>query len=159
MQAEREAELLRREARAEGERVIDGARADMRRLAGEIEALERSRRAYLAQLRAMVARQLAELEAIPEVLAPRPEPSLRDAGAGAGPDGAGASSAPATSPAPARPPDPSPDEAAASGPVRAEARTVLPPAPAPPVLPPTGTPDGTRHPAPTPAWLKTVPAE
>ena len=54
---------------AEGDRLIDGAKAEVRRLAGEIEGLERSRRAYLAQLRAMVARQLAELEAIPETTA------------------------------------------------------------------------------------------
>ena len=64
-QAEREAQLSLREAKAEGDRLIDAAKAEVRRLAGEIEALERSRRSYLAQLRALVARQLAELDAIP----------------------------------------------------------------------------------------------
>ncbi len=68
-QAEREAQLSLREAKAEGDRLVDAAKAEVRRLAGEIEALERSRRAYLAQLRSMVARQLAELEAIPETSA------------------------------------------------------------------------------------------
>ena len=65
-QAEREAQLSLREAKAEGDRLIDAAKSEVRRLAGEIEALERSRRAYLAQLRSMVARQLAELDAIRE---------------------------------------------------------------------------------------------
>ncbi len=64
-QAEREAQLVLREARAEGGRLVDAARAEIRRLAGEIESLERARRAYLAQLRALVARQLAEIDAIP----------------------------------------------------------------------------------------------
>jgi DivIVA domain-containing protein len=64
-QAEREAQLALREAKAEGDRLIDAAKAEVRRLASEIEGLERSRRAYLAQLRSMVARQLAEIDAIP----------------------------------------------------------------------------------------------
>jgi DivIVA domain-containing protein len=72
-QAEREAHLIRREATAEGERIVEAARAEIRRLAGEIEALERARRAHLAQLRGIVSRQLAELEAIPDV---RPSPSI-----------------------------------------------------------------------------------
>jgi cell division initiation protein len=64
-QAEREAQLALREAKAEGDRLIDAAKSEVRRLAGEIEGLERSRRAYLAQLRSLVARQLADLDAIP----------------------------------------------------------------------------------------------
>jgi cell division initiation protein len=72
-QAEREAGLALREAKAEGDRLIDAAKAEVRRLAGEIEALERSRRAYLAQLRSLVARQLAEIDAIPAQDATRPE--------------------------------------------------------------------------------------
>ncbi len=65
-QAEREAQLIRREAVADGERMVEVSRAEIRRLAGEIESLERSRRAHLAQLRGIVSRQLAELEAIPD---------------------------------------------------------------------------------------------
>jgi DivIVA domain-containing protein len=64
-QAEREAQLVLREAKAEGERLIEAARSEVRRLGSEIEGLERARRAYLAQFRDMVARQLAELDAIP----------------------------------------------------------------------------------------------
>ncbi len=71
-QAEREAQLIRREARAEGDRIIDDARVELRRIATEIEGLERARRAYLAQFRAMVARQLAELDAIPDLASARP---------------------------------------------------------------------------------------
>lgn len=65
-QAVREAQLLLREAQADGDRILDAAKGEVRRLMGEIEGLERARRAYLAQLRTMVARQLAELDAIPE---------------------------------------------------------------------------------------------
>jgi cell division initiation protein len=72
-QAEREAQLALREAKAEGDRLIDAAKSEVRRLASEIEGLERSRRAYLAQLRALVARQLAEIDAIPPHEATRPE--------------------------------------------------------------------------------------
>ena len=64
-QAEREAQLVLREAKAEGERLIEAARSEARRLGSEIEGLERARRAYLAQFRDMVSRQLAELDAIP----------------------------------------------------------------------------------------------
>jgi DivIVA domain-containing protein len=62
-QAERESQLILREARAEGERLIDAARAEIERLQREVEQLERSRRAYLAHLRTIVERQLAEIEA------------------------------------------------------------------------------------------------
>lgn len=78
-QAEREAQLALREAKAEGDRLIDAAKAEVRRLASEIEGLERSRRAYLAQLRSLVARQLADIDAIPvespNYAAPVPEVS------------------------------------------------------------------------------------
>ena len=65
-QAEREAQLILREARAEGERVAETMRAEARRLAGEVARLERSRRAYLAQLRRLIERQMADLEAAEE---------------------------------------------------------------------------------------------
>jgi cell division septum initiation protein DivIVA len=64
--AEREADLIIREARLEAERMVDGARADMARVQTEVNALERGRRVYLTQLRAMVERQLAELDAAAE---------------------------------------------------------------------------------------------
>ena len=62
-QAERESQLILREARAEGERLIDAARAEIERLQREVEQLERARRAYLSHLRTIVERQLAEIEA------------------------------------------------------------------------------------------------
>jgi DivIVA domain-containing protein len=62
-QAEREAQLILREARAEADRLLDGARAEIRRLEAELSALEKSRIAYIGQLRALVERQLAELNA------------------------------------------------------------------------------------------------
>lgn len=62
-QAEREGQLVIREARADAERLVDQARADVRQLESQLTQLERSRRAFVAQFRAMVERQLAELGA------------------------------------------------------------------------------------------------
>jgi DivIVA domain-containing protein len=61
-QADREAQLLMREARAQAERDLESIRAEARRLEDEIQGLVRARRAYLSQLRAMVERQLVEIE-------------------------------------------------------------------------------------------------
>ncbi len=62
-QSEREAQLLLREARADADRVIDEARAEVRRLHAECDALERTRRSYIAQMRALMSRQILELDA------------------------------------------------------------------------------------------------
>lgn len=62
-QADREAQLILREARAEGERVLEDIRGEIRRLQLDIDALGRARRGYLAQMRSMAERHLAELEA------------------------------------------------------------------------------------------------
>ena len=62
-QAEREAQLLLKEAQSEGERIVESARAEVRRMEAELDALDRSRRTYLAQMRALLARQLSEVEA------------------------------------------------------------------------------------------------
>ncbi len=137
-QADREAQLILREARAQGEHIIDEARIEMRRLAGEIEGLERARRAYLAQFRAMAARQLAELDAIPDLAAIRPNTA-----AGSPSITTGSSATPAPPPT--------------AGP--ATIAPVPPPPPPPPGTPPGNGADGPRNPAPTPAWLNSVPGE
>ena len=62
-QAEREAQLILREAQAQAESVMATAQADIRRVEDELAALERFRRSYLAQLRVFVERQLAEIAA------------------------------------------------------------------------------------------------
>jgi DivIVA domain-containing protein len=62
-QADREAQLVIREAKAEGEKIIESARAEVRAVTGEMDALLRTRRAFLAQLRMTVQRQLAEIDA------------------------------------------------------------------------------------------------
>ncbi len=62
-QADREAQLILREARAEGEKIIEQARSESRALQTEIETLTRTRRAFLAQLRMTVQRQLSEIDA------------------------------------------------------------------------------------------------
>ena len=61
-QADREAQLLMREARAQVEKDVEGIRSEARRLEDEIQGLVRARRSYLSQLRAMVERQLVEIE-------------------------------------------------------------------------------------------------
>jgi DivIVA domain-containing protein len=63
-QAEREAQLIIREAKAEGERIIANAGNETKKMAAEIEVLGRQKRAYLTQLRRMVERQLAEIQAV-----------------------------------------------------------------------------------------------
>jgi DivIVA domain-containing protein len=138
-QAEREAQLIRREAVAEGERIVEAARAEIRRLNGEIESLERSRRAHLAQLRAIVSRQLAELEAIPDS---RPMPSTVTGAAEA-------ESAQYGGAASSRGEDGSENETAAP----------VVPFPPPPVNAPDNGSEGGRPLSQTPAWLKVVPAE
>jgi DivIVA domain-containing protein len=70
--SEREASLIVREARATGEEQVEAARAEVRRLEGHLQELDRARRAHLAQLRQMAERQLAEItaaerEALPAV--------------------------------------------------------------------------------------------
>ena len=62
-QAEREAQLILREARAEGERLVEVSRADVRKLEAELAMLRQSRRAFLTQIRSIVERQLAEIGA------------------------------------------------------------------------------------------------
>lgn len=72
-QAEREGQLVIREARAEGERLAEEKRAELRRLEQEIGGLERTRRAYVAQFRALIDRQLADLEAAEQQTQPEAE--------------------------------------------------------------------------------------
>ncbi len=62
-QAEREAQLLIKEAQAESERIVETAKSEVRRMEQELDSLDRSRRTYLAQMRALLARQLSEVEA------------------------------------------------------------------------------------------------
>jgi DivIVA domain-containing protein len=61
--SEREASLIVREARAEGEAELEAVRLEVRRLESHLAELERARRAHLAQLRLMAERQLAEIAA------------------------------------------------------------------------------------------------
>ena len=74
-QAEREAQLILREARAEGERQVEAARAEIRRLETELTSLAKARLTYMGQLRALVERHLAELNA-----AEMPVPPSRTSG-------------------------------------------------------------------------------
>jgi DivIVA domain-containing protein len=62
-QSEREAELIMREARSAAERQLDEARSELRRVEEALVSMERSRRAFLAQLRVICERQLAEIGA------------------------------------------------------------------------------------------------
>jgi DivIVA domain-containing protein len=76
-QAEKEAQLILREARADADRVGEEMRSEIRRLQDQLVSLEQSRRAYLAQLRLTAERQLSEIQAAEQ--AHISEASMRDA--------------------------------------------------------------------------------
>lgn len=60
-QAEREAQLIIREARAEAEKGLAKIREDVRRAEDDLQKLWRARRGYLSQLRNQLERELQEL--------------------------------------------------------------------------------------------------
>ncbi len=62
--AEREAEAVIREARAEGERIVDRARMDERQVRERAETAARQFAAYVAAFRALLERQMAELDVL-----------------------------------------------------------------------------------------------
>lgn len=62
-QAERERDLMLREAQLQAENILSTAQSDIRRAEDELAAIDRFRRNYLAQLRVLVERQLAEIAA------------------------------------------------------------------------------------------------
>jgi DivIVA domain-containing protein len=62
-QADREAQLILREARADGEKILEESRTAVRRLQTEIDELVRARRNHLAHMRSLVERQLSDLQA------------------------------------------------------------------------------------------------
>jgi DivIVA domain-containing protein len=66
-QAEREGKIILREARGEADRLLDAAKGELRRVSEELTGLERARQSFLAQFRDLVARQVAELDAIANV--------------------------------------------------------------------------------------------
>ena len=81
-QAEREAQLILREAQAEADKLLQGVRDELRRSEEAVQALWRTRRSYLAQLRHQLERQLTELnsaesEPIPEFTTPRNMSAVR----------------------------------------------------------------------------------
>jgi len=63
-QAEREAQMIIREAEADAERRLDRARRELERLDATGQQVAQAHTAYLASLRALVERQKAELEAL-----------------------------------------------------------------------------------------------
>jgi DivIVA domain-containing protein len=60
---DREAQLIIREAKAEGEKIVEQARSEVRSINSEMETLVRTRRAFLVQLRMTLQRQLSEVDA------------------------------------------------------------------------------------------------
>ena len=62
-QAERESQLIVREAQSQAEGIISSSQADIRRVEDELAALDRFRRNYLAQMRVFIERQLSEIAA------------------------------------------------------------------------------------------------
>ena len=77
-QADRESQLIIREAKAEGEKIIEAARSEVRTVQAELDAMIRTRRTFLVQLRAIAQRQLAEIDAAEGALpGPRPNTPLQ----------------------------------------------------------------------------------
>jgi cell division septum initiation protein DivIVA len=68
-----------REARAEADKIVADAKSEIRRIEDQLASLDRARRAYLAQLRVLVERQLSEINAAEQS---PPDAGVRD-GAGA----------------------------------------------------------------------------
>ncbi|MEX0909312.1 MAG: DivIVA domain-containing protein [Gemmatimonadaceae bacterium] len=62
-QAEREAQLIVREAQQDAEKLVDSGKAELKKIEGEMEALTRSQRAFIAQMRGLIARQMSEIDA------------------------------------------------------------------------------------------------
>ena len=83
-QADREAQLLMREARAQAERDLESIRAEARRIEDDIQGLVRARRTYLSQLRAMIERQLVEIETAEATPIPVAAPSSQGSGQSSG---------------------------------------------------------------------------
>lgn len=61
-QADREAELVRREARSQAERIIEEGQRSVRELQREIEALHAQRRQFVRSFRTLLERYVSELE-------------------------------------------------------------------------------------------------
>lgn len=74
--AEREAQLILREAEAQGEKALDARQAEVHRLEAHLDELERSRRTHLAQIRLMAERQLAEVMAAEQMGGQSPVASI-----------------------------------------------------------------------------------
>lgn len=79
-QAEKEGQLVIREARAQADQLLDEARNEVRRIEDQLASLDRARRAYLAQLRVLIERQLSEINAAEQS---PPDAGVRDAATGA----------------------------------------------------------------------------
>ncbi len=62
-QAERESQLVLREAKSEADRIVGAVQQDLRRAEEELQSLWRTRKAYLAQMRTLVERQATEIAA------------------------------------------------------------------------------------------------
>jgi cell division septum initiation protein DivIVA len=80
-QAEREAQLIVREAQQEAERQVVALREEVARAQQELQGLWRTRRAYVSQMRHQLERQLSELnsadqEPLPDFTTPRTAPAV-----------------------------------------------------------------------------------
>jgi DivIVA domain-containing protein len=62
--AEKEAQLIVREAQSQAEQIIEATRGELRELEAQLSELDRARRAQLAQMRMAAERQLAEIAAV-----------------------------------------------------------------------------------------------
>lgn len=62
-QAEREAQLIVREAQQEADKIVESGKAELKKIEGEMETMVRSQRAFITQMRGLISRQLSEIDA------------------------------------------------------------------------------------------------
>lgn len=156
-QAQREAQLIIREAQGDAERSLESLRGEIRRAEDELQQLWRNRRSYVQQLRQLMERQLHDLDSADMVPSPTGQPGESFA-APVTPKAEIAEGMPSEvvlSFAPAFSPSPAPQED-----VR-DVREQLPPRSATPSVQPTPQPDvpKIRPSLPTPSWLDVVEGE
>lgn len=169
-QAQREAQLIIREAQGDAERSLESLRGEIRRAEDELQQLWRNRRSYVQQLRQLMERQLHDLDSADMV----PPPSVQAGELAAAPVApradlaAGVPAEVVLSFAPVFAPTSAPQEYVREQPEPLRSRAATPTAAQPtaqpraqPTAQPSAQPDApkVRPSLPTPSWLDVVDGE
>lgn len=161
-QAQREAQLIIREAQGDAERSLEALRGEIRRAEDELQQLWRNRRSYVQQLRQLMERQLHDLDSADMVPSPTGQSgeSFPAPGAPRTEIAEGMSSEVVLSFAPAFAPSSAPQENTRDQREQLPSRAPTPKAVEPPVQPtPQPNIPKVRPSLPTPSWLDVVDGE